>query len=136
MEAIYFFAGIAVLLAANYLAIRRINAKSYLRPPNSRIKEFWIQAREEQTSKPTTSEPPLSRPELREKKYVDWFTQGLTEMQRAEKARKAEAAQRNYEDEHPAFVGVAIVHEEPAIKDSKHKPEKNIDRWYRTAANG
>ncbi|MEE4216173.1 MAG: hypothetical protein V2I48_01045 [Xanthomonadales bacterium] len=136
MEAIYFFAGIAVLLAANYLAIRRIDAKSYLRPPNSRIKEFWIQSREEQTSKPT-SKPPLSRPELREQKYVEWFTQGLTEIQRAEKARKIEAAQRKYEDEHPAFVGVAIVHEEePAIKDSKHKPEKNIDRWYRTAANG
>lgn len=135
MEAVYFFAGIAVLLAANYLAIRRINAKSYLRPPNSRIKELWIQAREEQPSR-STSEPPLTRPELREKKYVEWFTQGLTEIQRAEKERKIEAAQREYEDEHPAFVGVAIVHEEPAIKDSKHKTEKNIDRWFRTAANG
>lgn len=135
MEAVYFFAGIAVLLAANYLAIRRINAKSYLRPPNSRIKELWIQAREEQPSR-STSEPPLTRPELREKKYVEWFTQGLTEIQRADKERKIEAAQRKYEDEHPAFVGVAIVHEEPAIKDTKQKPEKNIDRWYRTAVNG
>ena len=131
MYALYFIAPIAALVAVISYAIGRINKQSYLHTP-IRIPGFR-KAEEESVTNPAPDKK-LTRKEQREQAYVEWYTQRNTAIhQKREEKSESVPKTRTPEKEPEVFVGVAIVHEEP-VNDSAHdRPERNIDRWYRSA---
>lgn len=129
METIYFIGGIAVLIAVNFYAIQRINTRSYLHSPFEMPKH---KQPSEEKPKLFKKEVSLTRSEVQEKSYVEWFTEerASTKRRAAERERRNAEAKREREEQNPAFVGVAIVHQE-----REPKVEKNVDRWFKEAAN-
>ena len=132
MYALYFIAAIAALVAVISYAIGRLNKQSYMHTP-IRLPSFR-KAEEESVIEPEP-EQNLTRKEQREQAYVEWYTQRNTAIHHSRQQETGPAPElRTPEKDPEVFVGVAVVHEEP-VSDSAHdRPERNIDRWYRSAA--
>ena len=134
MEAIYFFAGISLLVAGNYFVVYRINKQRYLHTP------FRLTRANRSRNKSVQPEPEPEQTHSQSKMhaYVDWYTQ------RSPASRKQDDSEESAVEENvhlsgsrpgqDALVGMAVL-EQSTTTPEQPRGNKNIDRWYRNTVN-